>query len=132
MMLAKITVEEYMAKKLVKLKKETDVIEAITLMLDHKITSAPVVNDNGTLAGMFSEKDGIEVVLDCAYNQHLPGKVVDFMTTEILTVDVHSSILELAETFKGSTVRSFPVFAEEELVGMISRSDILRALTKMR
>ncbi len=130
-MLAKIIIKEYMAKNLVKLKKDTDIIEAIKLMLDHKITSAPVVNENGTLAGMFSEKDGIEVVLDCTYNQTMPGKVVDFMTPDPMTVNVNASILELAETFKGSTVRSFPVFDEDELVGMISRSDVLRALTSL-
>jgi CBS domain-containing protein len=131
-MLAKITVAEYMSKRLVKLKTDTDVIEAIKLMLNHKITSAPVMDEQGTLAGMFSEKDGMKVVLESAYNQGMSGKVADFMTAETISVDADTSILELAETFKGSTVRSFPVYDDGYLVGVVSRSDVLRALTSSK
>jgi len=131
-MLAKITVAEYMSKNLVKLKKESDVLEAIKIMLSHKITSAPVMNENGSLAGMFSEKDAMKVVLESAYNQGMAGKIEDFMTEELLSVEANTSILELAETFKGSTVRSFPVYDQDQLVGVISRSDVLRALTNLK
>ena len=68
-MLAKITVADYMTKRVVTLKENTDVIEAIQLMLDHKITCAPVINSQGNLVGMFSERDSMKVVLETAYNQ---------------------------------------------------------------
>ncbi len=131
-MLAKITIADYMTKHVVTLKKETSVLEAITLLLSHKVTSAPVVDEHGKLIGMFSEKDSMKVVLDTAYNQGMSGKVGEFMTTDIVTVDAEASIVDLAERFQESSVRCFPVFDDNELVGVVSRTDVLKALISLK
>ncbi|MFZ2404701.1 MAG: CBS domain-containing protein [Methylobacter sp.] len=127
-MLAKITVADYMSKRLVTLTKDTDVVDAVNKLLDHKITSAPVVDQRGQLLGMFSEKDVMSIVLETAYNQGMSGKVGDYMTIEVISVDADSSIVDLAEKFQQTTVRSFPVFQDNDLVGIVSRTDVLRAL----
>ena len=127
-MLAKITVADYMAKRLITLTTDTDVIDAIKKLLDHKITSAPVIDSKGLLIGMFSEKDGIKVFLESVYNQGMSGKVGDYMTTDTISVDANSSIVDLAEKFEKSSIRSFPVFQDGEFVGVISRVDVLKAL----
>lgn len=127
-MLAKITVADYMTKRLITLTKEADVFEAIKKLLVHKITSAPVIDRQGHLIGMFSEKDGMRVVAESAYNQSMSGKVGEYMTTEVIHVDADSSIVDLAEKFQQSEARSFPVFEDTELVGIVSRTDVLRAL----
>lgn len=130
-MLAKITVADYMSKRLVTLTKDTGVIDAVNKLLDHKITSAPVVNERGQLLGMFSEKDVMSIVLEAAYNQSMSGKVGDYMTTEVISVDADSSIVDLAEKFQQTIVRSFPVFQDHDLVGIVSRTDVLRALASV-
>ncbi|MGR8979957.1 MAG: CBS domain-containing protein [Gammaproteobacteria bacterium] len=130
-MLAKISVADYMTRRLVTLTKDTDVIEAIKKLMSHKITCAPVVDGRGHLLGMFSEKDGINVFLQSVYNQGVSGKVGDFMTVDLITVSAESSIIDLAKKFQESSVRSFPVFEDTELVGIISRTDLLRALTQI-
>jgi CBS domain-containing protein len=127
-MLAKIVVEDYMTKKLITLAKDTNVIDAIKKLLDHKITSAPVVDAKGQLIGVFSEKDGMKVFLESVYDQGMSGKVGEFMTTEIIKVDAMLSIVNLAEKFQTNSVRSFPVFQDGKLVGVISRTDVLKAL----
>ncbi len=127
-MLAKITVADYMTKKMVTLSQETHVIDAIKKLLEHKITCAPVVDSKGHMLGMFSEKDGMKVFLDSVYNQGMSGKVGDYMTTETVSVDASSSIVDLAEKFQKSSVRSIPVFEDSVFVGVISRTDVLRAL----
>lgn len=127
-MLSKITVADYMTKRLVSLSKQTNVFDAIKKLLENKITCAPVIDDQGQLIGMFSEKDGMRVFLESIYDQGMPGKVGDFMSTEILSVDANSSIVNLAEKFQNSAVRSYPVFDHAKLVGIISRTDVLRAL----
>jgi len=131
-MLAKITVADYMTKKVVTLTKDTHVIDAVKKLLDHKITCAPVIDDHGRLIGLFSEKDSIKVFLDSVYNQSMGGKVGDHMSTGTISVDADSSIVELAEKFDHSSVRSFPVFDEGEFVGIISRTDVLRALISLK
>jgi CBS domain-containing protein len=130
-MLAKIAVADYMTKRLVTLTKDTDVIDAIKKLMDHKITCAPVVDERGHLLGMFSEKDGINVFLESVYNQGMSGKVGDYMTVDAIKVTSETSIIDLAKKFQESSVRSFPVFEDTELVGIISRTDLLKALTKI-
>jgi CBS domain-containing protein len=131
-MLTKISVADYMSKRLVTLSKEANVIDAIKKLLDHKITCAPVIDQQGHLIGMFSEKDGMSVFVESAYNQGMSGKVGDYMSTEIISVNSQSSIVDLAKKFQNSAVRSFPVFEDTELVGIISRTDILRALVSIK
>ncbi len=127
-MLAKITIADYMAKHLVTLQKDTDILIAIKKLLSHKITSAPVLDENGHLLGIFSEKDCMKIALETAYNKGQLGIVADYMATDTVTVDAEASIIDLAEKFENSHIRSYPVYDDKELVGMISRADVLKAL----
>jgi CBS domain-containing protein len=127
-MLAKITIADYMTKHLVTLTEETNVIEAIQKLLDHKVTSAPVLDKKGQLVGIFSEKDGMKVALETTYNKSVIGKVAEYMSRDIVTVEAQASIVDLAEKFEASSVRSYPVFEHNQLVGLVSRTDVLRAL----
>jgi len=131
-MLAKISVADYMSKGLVTLSKETHVIDAIQKLMNHRITCAPVVDHHGHLLGMFSEKDGMRVFLDSVYNQGMSGKVGEYMSTDPISVDAEASIVDIAEKFQTSAIRNFPVFSDGELVGIISRTDILRALVTIQ
>lgn len=127
-MLAKIAVADYMSKHPVTVSPDTEVSSAFKKMLDHKITSVPVVDSHGKLVGIFSEKDGMKIVLESAYNQSMTGKVSEFMTAAPLVVDVEESLVDVAAKFQNSPIRSFPVFQDGAMVGMISRVDVLRAL----
>ncbi len=130
-MLEKIIISEYMSSHVLSVKPETQAIIAINQLLEHKITCAPVVDSSGKVLGMFSEIDCMNVVLETSYNQGMSGNVADYMNTEINSVDADSSIVDLAEKFKTCCVRSFPVFKDNELVGVVSRTDILKALVSI-
>jgi CBS domain-containing protein len=58
----------------------------------------------------------------------MAGKVSEYMTTDVTTVDADTSILEAADLFSQSTLRHFPVLEDGKLAGVVSRVDILRAL----
>ena len=131
--LAKITVADYMSDRLVSLSQDNDVLEAINKLLHRRIPNAPVVDNQGNLVGMFSEKDAMKVVLEAAYNQGMGGKVSEFMNKDTIdSIDADASVVEAAEKLQNSTVRCFPVYRSNELVGVISRSDVLRALCSIR
>jgi len=127
-MLAKITTADYMTTRIMTLKQDADVAVAIKQLLDHKITSAPVLDDAGKFIGMFSEKDCMKVVLATSYHQGMSGNVSDFMSKDLTSVTVETSIVDLAEKFQESSVRAYPVFDHTKLVGMVSRTDVLKAL----
>lgn len=127
-MLAKITIADYMTKNIMTVKQDADALASIKQLLDHKITCAPVIDQSGKLVGMFSEKDCMKFVLDASYNQGASGKVSEFMNEDISTVDAEASIFDLADKFKDSSVRSFPVLDDRKMVGIVSRTDVLRAI----
>jgi CBS domain-containing protein len=130
-MLAKIAASDYMSTKLITVTPDTDVSQAIKKLLDHKITSVPVLDERGKLAGIFSEIDCMKVAVEAAYNQSMSGKVMEFMTKDPIIVSADTSLVDVAQRFQETQVRSFPVFQAGELVGMISRIDVLRAIASM-
>jgi len=121
-------VKDYMARTLVTVKPETDVLDAIHELITHRIAGLPVVDDEGNLVGMLSELDCMKVALNAGYHGNWGGPVRDFMSDGIKTVDAEMSIIDLAQLFITSRFRRFPVMLGNRLVGQISRRDVLRAL----
>ncbi|HKJ21309.1 MAG TPA: CBS domain-containing protein, partial [Woeseiaceae bacterium] len=71
-------VKDYMARTLVTFKPETEVRDAIHVLVKHRIAGAPVVNDEGNLIGMLSELDCMKVALQANYHDHWGGPVKNF------------------------------------------------------
>ena len=66
-------VKDYMARTLVTFKPETDVLDAVHVLVKHRIAGAPVVDDEGNLLGMLSEYDCMKVALDSGYHVLIEG-----------------------------------------------------------
>lgn len=131
-MLTKTTVADYMSTNLVKVGPDTGINQAIKTLLDHKITSMPVVDAENRLLGCFCERDGMRVFLEATYNQGESGKVGEFMSRNPITVTADASLIDVAVLFQNTQSRSFPVLRNGQLAGMISRIDILKALLSPR
>jgi len=80
---------------------------------------------------MLSEQDCMKVALHAGYHGELGGRVSEYMSTDVKTIDADTSILELAELFLKSPYRRFPVMKDNRLVGQISRRDVLRAMGQL-
>ncbi|MDH3649191.1 MAG: CBS domain-containing protein [Saprospiraceae bacterium] len=128
------SVRNHMATKLITFTADVDIREAMRIILKNNISGAPVVDKGGMLIGMLSESDCIKVVMDGPYNNQPGGTGVvgDFMSRDVATISPDKSLLDLAYQFLNSKFRRFPVIEHGQLVGQISRSDILRAVIKMR
>jgi CBS domain-containing protein len=124
----RVTVEQYMSTALVAFSPEMDIHRAIKLLLTNRISGAPVLDDQGELVGILSKKDCLKIAFSASYYQEWGGKVAEFMSPEVQTVDAQSNIVEVAELFLNSRYRRFPVMRNGRLVGVISRHDVLRAL----
>ena len=121
-------VKDYMAKTLLTFKPDTDVLDAVHLLVKHRIAGAPVVDDAGNLVGMLSELDCMKVALHAGYHGDWGGPVSDYMSAGARTVEAEMSIIDLAQRFIESTYRRYPVVENNRLIGQISRRDVLRAL----
>jgi len=121
-------VKDYMARTLVTFKPNTDVLDAVHVLVSKRIAGAPVVDDAGNLMGMLSELDCMRVALDAGYYGNMGGPVSEYMSAGVKTVDADMSIVDLAQEFITTRYRRFPVMDGTRLIGQISRRDVLRAL----
>ena len=78
-----IQVKDYMSGSLITFTPDMDVRDAIHELVKHRIAGAPVVDSHGTLVGMLSEFDCLNVILKAAYHEHPGGPVSELMTSTI-------------------------------------------------
>lgn len=124
----------YMSPDLFTFQENQKINEVINIMIRNKITGAPVVNEEGALVGMISEKDCLRVLIDDGYyNNTLNDRTVkDYMSTEVQTVPIDTDLINVAKTFMQSNFRKYPVIDRQgRLVGQISRKDVLKAARKL-
>ena len=116
-----------MVTKLVTLSPDMDVFDAISLLLKHRISGAPVVDETGNFVGVFSERCFMGVLLDAAYDGLPTTKVFAYMDTSAQTITETTDLLTIAQIFRNTHSRRLPVLRDGKLVGQISRRDVLRA-----
>lgn len=124
-------IRDYMTQDLTILAPDQDVIQAMKSMLDQKISGAPVVDSHGNLVGLLTQRDCLTVAYQSSYHGQLAGKVSEFMTAEVETVPAELTLVEMIERFYHSPHRRFPVMDGNQLVGQISRRDVLRAVLEL-
>ena len=124
-------VRDYMAKNLVTLRPETELIRAVHVLLKHDIAAAPVVDQGGNLVGILTERDCIQVVFNAGYHSEYGGQVSEYMSTNVETIAADDSIVDAAKLFFGQCFHRYPVMDNGRLVGQLSRRDVLRALEKL-
>lgn len=128
-MFASLKVKDYMVVNKCTFTPDMDILRAIHKMLESKISGAPVIDEHGNMIGFLSEKDCMQVALNAAYQQDgAAGRVSEFMSPHIETIDVETAILDVAERFLKGSFKRFPVVMDNRLVGTITRQNILRAL----
>ena len=125
--MSQLTARDFMVTKLITLRPDMDVLEAVQKLLKNRISGAPVVGDYGNFLGVFSEKCSMQVLLDAAYEQ-LPSNTVEvFMDREAQTISADTQLLSIAQVFLLTPYRRLPVIEDGVLVGQVSRRDVLRA-----
>jgi len=128
-------VSHCMATDEVTLHPDLTINKAIDILLNNKVTGVPVLDDHRVIVGWISEKDCLRIILDSAYN-NLPYQdktVADYMSHVVKTVSINSDILDVANEFLTTSYRKFPVINDEgQLVGQVSRRDILKAVRNIK
>lgn len=122
------TVGQYMTRKLVTLRPDMGIHEGIRILLKHRLSGAPVVDDAGQLVGILSNKDCVRMAFGASYHQDWGGTVASAMSSPVETVRADADIVEVAELFLRGPYRRYPVLDGGRLVGQVSRYDILHAL----
>jgi len=121
-------------------------VRQIALLLGEKHISAVPVVDHGSLVGIVSEGDLIQELGTETESAPWPGtsgkpeavnakyakwhgkRASDVMTRNVITVFENTSLPEIARTLEAKHIKRVPVMRGAKLTGLVSRSDIVRAL----
>jgi CBS domain-containing protein len=116
-----------MVSNLITLSPGMDALEALDVLLRHRISGAPVVDQDNRFLGIFSEKSCIRFVVDAAYEQMPSNNVMSFVDTDPPVIEADTDLLTIAQTFLDASCRRLPVLdARGRLIGQISRRDVMR------
>jgi len=124
-------VADYMVRDLITLTPDMEILRAMRILLDGRISGAPVVDEQGRLVGVLSKKDCLKVAFTASYHQEWGGSVAEYMTETVETLDADADIISAAKEFLDGPYRRFPVLRDGRLVGQISRHDVLKALSEL-
>jgi len=105
---------------------ETTVFDALQLMANKKV-GALLVLEEDSLVGVFSERDyARKVILKGKSSKDTP--VRDIMSTKIVCVAPNQSTEECMSLMTEKRVRHLPVMDGENLIGIISIGDVVKAV----
>ena len=123
-----LTARDIMVTKLVTLTPEVDALDALRKLLSHRISGAPVVDDEGNFLGVFSEKCSMSFIVDAVYDELPSTRVGAFMNTDAnRTISEDTGLLTIVQMFINTPYRRLPVLRGGRLVGQVSRRDVLNA-----
>ena len=116
--------KDIMVTKVISVKKDTPIYEAIEMLRKNHISSMPVVEDDLTLLGILSEKDVIS--LFCYAHKDDKEKVVsDFMSVSPIYFMEDDSLLSVCDYLIVHSFKSVPITSKGKVVGIISQADII-------
>lgn len=134
-------VRDVMTDDVITVTPEHTLKEAARLMVDNRISGLPVVEDDSVVVGIITEADFLirdpgprprllKMFIDDTIPQ--PGESVgDAMTRHPLVVMADTTVAAAGRTMANKNVKRLPVVdADGHLVGIISRSDIVRAFAR--
>ena len=115
------------ANELITIDGGSTIKEAAEVMLEHGIGSI-VVTQDGKPVGIITKSDLLSrVIVECRDPREC--EVTKIMSKPLISVDKDTPILEAMRILKNRKIRRLLVKDEEKLVGIVSETDMVRAVT---
>lgn len=148
-----LTAKDIMTKNVVTVAPEMTVKDLAALLLSHRIGGAPVVDAGQKLLGVVTESDLIDqgknvhfpsviTILDSVLFLESPRKmeleikkmagrtVSDICASELVTVSEDTPLSDIATIMSEKKVHTLPVLSGGVLVGVIGKTDLIRAISQ--
>ncbi len=109
---------------------DANLVQAIEIIVEYKLTGLTVTDDDGRPVGILSELDCLQAILTAIYNEGDPehALVKNAMCDEVNVCKPGDSIVEVAQSMLATRQRRRPVVEDGKLVGQVSSSNVLWAL----
>jgi len=127
-----LTAADMMARSESTVSPDTDIYVALRQLLNRKFTGMPVVDGDGVLLGMLTERDCLKVVVGWVMDRLPEGKVRDYMSSPAESIPPTASLYAIVDLFLNRPYRKLPVVDEAgRVIGQVSRRDALVALDSL-
>lgn len=143
--------KEIMTRKLVTALPDTPVLHVIDLLLEHRLHGIPVVDASNKLLGIVTQGDllyriklptvHVQILQEGAYCDPTPfikkyskiggTTVKDVMTKEVFTAPPDQTIDKIVDLMLEKKIHMVPIMRGEHIIGVVSRTDILRFLASL-
>jgi CBS domain-containing protein len=141
---------DIMARSVVSVKPDATLEQATAIMLERHISGLPVVGDDGRLVGIVTEGDllrrgelgterrrprWLHFLLSpgrlAEQYAHTRGRrVEEVMSPEVLTAAEEAELPEIVDLMTRHDVKRVPIVVGDHLIGIVSRADLMRALSE--
>ncbi|WP_127717884.1 CBS domain-containing protein [Halobacteriovorax sp. HLS] len=147
-----MSVSKFMSKNVISLNQDQTVEEAAKIMIEKNIGGLPIVDSTGKLVGMITESDFIGQKVDVPHalvsltrllgQTHHKGsveeifekakssKLSEVMSTNVDTISSSADLSEASSIMLAQNVSRLPVCDDGNLVGIITKRDILKSFSK--
>jgi len=141
--------KNWMSKDIKSVSPDMNAKDALKMLIDSGVSGLPVLTKTGNLAGVFTEKEVLRAILpayikkvgEFVYGEdtkhelnrlaHLGKfKVKDVMRKEVPTVTEDTSLTEVSKIMLTKSERRIIVIKGNKAAGVITRSDVVKALAK--
>jgi len=143
--------KDIMSKDVITIKATATIEEIARTMLEFDISGVPVVDERGRMEGIVTEEDllhketnprlpsvinvlggliyydGVER-FEADRKKLLAGRASEIMTEDVITVTEDTDTAEIAKLMLDHGIRAIPVVAGDDIVGIVSRADIIKTL----
>lgn len=143
---------DVMVTDVITVKADTEVPQVADILLTNRISAVPVVDDAGTVIGMVSEGDLLrrseadtaherawwlkmlmsQEQLAAEYLKENSRRVGDIMTRAVVSADPDTPVADVATLLERHRIKRVPIIRDGELVGIVSRANLIQALAASR
>ena len=128
-----VSLRDYMLVNPVRVRPDDNLLDAMQVIIDNKISGVCVVDREYNLVGILSELDCLRAVLTATYNNGGIGTVADHMAADNLVVaHPNEDIVDVAQDMLLKNKRRRPVAEDGKLIGQITCRQLLGAMKKFR
>jgi len=132
-MLQSVNLRDYMLTNPVKVRPDDNIMDAMKVIIDNRVSGVCVVDQESNLVGLLSEMDCLRAVLSAIYNNTSIGVVQDHMASDnLLVAHPDEDIVAVAQDMLEKNKRRRPVVENGKLIGQITCRRLLSAVMKFR
>ena len=120
---------DVMTRDVITVSEDTPIYVAMQLLLADNVTGLPVVDKLGKLVGIVTEKDMLMLLNNSKIDHVTAG---DLMTKDVVSFSENDELAEINKCLKEKSFRRVPILSDGRLVGIVSRTDIMKTILRER